>query len=296
MAEQSMPWTTNGTGDGVSGGYSQQRWYDIFRKLFTPGQSESAGVVRGEGSELAVTGTASPLSVAAGAAVVRGFIYENTSSLNLTVSTPAATTGGRVVLEANWTAQTVRAKVVMSSSGVTTPPALTQTDGTTWQISLATFTITSGGAITLTDDRSFCHFGTKVDMDGISTPAAFFDYRLGGSSTDWNTGESEGHGSLQTVTSPVKIRAGTYTMSISSGVSKGTFSISCGDEYTNGKPIVFLSYQDSAGNSENSKLSFAITGYGVSAGETYVNVAWGLADAWTTSHTVTVNALFIGPA
>jgi len=42
-------------------------------------------------------------------------------------------------------------------------PALTQTDGTKWEISLAQVSITTGGVITVTDERAYCHFGTAVN-------------------------------------------------------------------------------------------------------------------------------------
>jgi hypothetical protein len=41
-------------------------------------------------------------------------------------------------------------------------PAITQTAGTTWDIPLAQVSITTGGAITLTDQRTFAYFATKV--------------------------------------------------------------------------------------------------------------------------------------
>ena len=48
---------------------------------------------------------------------------------------------------ADWAAQTVRAVVVLNTDGVADPPALTQTSGTTYEINLATFTITTEGEI-----------------------------------------------------------------------------------------------------------------------------------------------------
>lgn len=154
MAQRSQFWNTSGVGDGSAGGYTLDNWRDLFFSAFGDG-------VTLEGSQLAVSGTASPLSVAAGTAFVYGLYYENDSALSLPVTTPAATTGGHVVLEANWSAQTVRAKVVLSASGVTTPPAVVVTPGTTYQIRLASFTVTATGVITLTDARPFIQFNTN---------------------------------------------------------------------------------------------------------------------------------------
>jgi len=164
MAEDSLLWTTTaGTGDGPIGGYTQQNWLDFHRYLFNPDLEATAGVLPRKGNTLACSGTASPVAVNTGAAFVYGFFYKNTASLNLTVSTPTlGTTGFRVVLRASWAAQTVRAAIVSNSNGVAAIPAVTQSAGTTWEISLATGTITTGGVIALTDARVYLNIATNV--------------------------------------------------------------------------------------------------------------------------------------
>ncbi len=170
MAESSRFWTTNGTGDGGAGGYSAQQFYDFLRKLFITDQEASRGVILGEQGGLAVSGSASPLSVAAGSAIVYGFFYENTGVVSVTVPTPSVgTTGKRVILRVNWAAQTVRIALITSADGVATFPTLTQNAGNTWEISLANLTITTGGAITLTDARAYMELGSKVIADGVET-------------------------------------------------------------------------------------------------------------------------------
>jgi hypothetical protein len=170
MAESSRFWTTNATGDGPVGGYTQQQFYDFMRKVFITDQEATRGVVFGEQGALACTGTASPIAVAAGSAIVYGFFYESTASVNLTVTTPAVgTTGGRVILRAGWSAQTVRLVAVRNTDGQIAIPTLTQSAGSTWEISLATFTITTGGVIALTDDRKYLEIGSKVIPDGVET-------------------------------------------------------------------------------------------------------------------------------
>lgn len=170
MAESSRFWTTNATGDGPVGGYTQQQFYDFMRKVFITDQEATRGVVLGEQGGLACSGTASPIAVAAGSAIVYGFFYESTASVNLTVTTPSVgTTGGRVILRAGWSAQTVRLVAVRNTDGQIAIPALTQSAGSTWEISLYTFTITTGGVITLTDDRKYLEIGSKVIQDGVET-------------------------------------------------------------------------------------------------------------------------------
>lgn len=114
-------------------------------------------------NELAVTGAASPVAVNTGAALVDGIPYENTASVNQAIATPSVgTTGHRIVLRASWAAQTVRITDIASADGVAAIPAAVQIAGTTYDITLATLTITTGGVITLTDARSYLHYTTKV--------------------------------------------------------------------------------------------------------------------------------------
>lgn len=163
MAEKSFPWTANGTGDGTSGGYTALEWGEIWRRLFSNGREANGGVAKGHGNELAVSGTASPVAVATGAAQVYGKHYYNDASLNLTVTTPVVgTTGGHIILRLDWAAQTVRAVAVRNTDGVNSTPALTQSTSTQWEIRLATFTITTGGVITLTDAREFLRTSIQI--------------------------------------------------------------------------------------------------------------------------------------
>jgi len=168
MTETSRFWNTSGDGDGPAAGYDEAEIAAFWLKLFARGVRTS-GIVKGEGNELAVSGSASPLSLNTGAAIVDGLHYENDASLNLTVSTPSSgTTGGRVVLRASWSAQTVRAVIKLNTDGVSTPPALTQTPGTTYEVGLYTFTITTGGVIgSLTRDPALPTGYTKISSQII---------------------------------------------------------------------------------------------------------------------------------
>jgi hypothetical protein len=168
VTEKSLFWTTDGTGDGPADGYTATQFYDFVRRLLL-GDETAQGVLNDVLNELAVSGSTSPLSVASGCAIVYGFFYENTAALNLSVTTPVVdTTGGRVNLKVDWTAQTVRAVVQLNTDGTAAIPSLVQTAGSEWNISLATFTITTGGAITLTDARQFCQFSDYVTQDSLS--------------------------------------------------------------------------------------------------------------------------------
>lgn len=152
MAEISLPWSGTTTGD--AGPYSDDDWSDMYRKLFLNDRTLQ-GVIANFANEIEITGSASPVSVNTGAALVDGKFYENNSSATIAVPTPSgATRIDRIVLRKSWTAQTVRLTRIegVEGGGV---PAMTQNDGVTWDIPLYQASITTGGAITLTDERDF---------------------------------------------------------------------------------------------------------------------------------------------
>jgi hypothetical protein len=135
---------------------------NYFEKLFTSDQAAVEGVLLGDGGELAATGATTPVAVAAGSAVVKGKFYINSASVNVSVATPAVSTRkDRVVLRADFTAMTIRITKIDGVEGGDYP-AITQTDGTTWDLPLCKLAVTTGGVITLVDERTFCHFGTAV--------------------------------------------------------------------------------------------------------------------------------------
>ncbi len=152
MAESSLPWAGTVTGD--FGPYSDDQWSDIWRKLFTLDRT-TQGVLRNYLNELAATGGTSPVAINTGAALVDGKFYENTASVNVVIPTPAgATRVDRIVLRKDFAAQTVRITRVAGTEGAGVP-AITQTDGTTWDLPLWQVSITIGGVITLTNDRAY---------------------------------------------------------------------------------------------------------------------------------------------
>jgi hypothetical protein len=155
MAELSLLWeTVTGTGDSDTGGYTDSQLFQMFRSLFSR-TANLGGVSPDYQNELEVTGTSSPVAVNTGAALVHGIPYWNTASVNVTVATPAAQTRiDRIVLRADWGAQTVRITRIAGTEGGVAP-ALTQSAGVTWDIPLATVSVTTGGVITVTDAREW---------------------------------------------------------------------------------------------------------------------------------------------
>lgn len=171
MAEYSIFWNTNGVGDGAAP-ITQQQTIDFFRRMFVgtpttecivpnfPVTTTTAKELRVSG----VSGTAPSITVQPGAAVAYGFAYENTGVVTKTLTKPVVnTTGGYVVLEARWSTMTVRVATIQNTDGVAALPALTRTPGTLYQVPLASYTVTTGGTVTVTDVRGFLHFNTRVE-------------------------------------------------------------------------------------------------------------------------------------
>lgn len=170
MAENSFFWNTDGTGDGDNAGITQAQMIEIWRGLFAGNRTNLGGVRYGYLNGLAVSGTSSPVSVASGLGVVYGFVYVNSAAVNVTVPTPSANPRiDRIVLRANWATATVRiTRIAGTEAGSPSAPALTQSAGTTWDVPLARVQITTGGVITVTDDRVYVGTSLLTDLVNVS--------------------------------------------------------------------------------------------------------------------------------
>lgn len=162
MGELSRFWTTNGTGDGAAGGYTQAQFAEFVRQtLMTDTTTE--GVLKGIGGELAVTSASGSVNVATGSGLVYGLFYANDATVNIAVTNTAASSRiDRIVLRANLSAttgdlpQTIRIKKSDGVAGTGVPPALAQSPTGIFEIPLATVTVSAGGGtITVTDARTF---------------------------------------------------------------------------------------------------------------------------------------------
>ncbi len=200
MAETSLPW--GGTATGDAGPYSDDDWSDSWGSLFTYDRTLQ-GVVNttrtGYTGLLEVTNpSTSVIRVANGIAMVDGKIYYNTANIDETLDVPATGTNYfTVVLKKDFTAQTVRLDIKEaagnSDGGASTAvgvPAVTQTDGTTWEISLATLTIVAGPTVVITDTRTYVltmylinMADDSVDTDQIVNDAVITDKILNGAVT-----------------------------------------------------------------------------------------------------------------
>jgi hypothetical protein len=171
MTEKSYPWDGIVTGDAVLAPYDDDTWSDIWRKLFTKDRSLE-GVIYGVLNNLLVSGATSPITVATGAAMVDGKVYDNDTAVTLIIPTPSIGTRiDFIVLRKRWATQTVRITRIAGVEGGGSP-AITQLDGNIWDIPLAQVIITTAGAITIADFRSY------LPGQGVTADSSFCDGRL----------------------------------------------------------------------------------------------------------------------
>jgi len=147
-----LPWTGTTTGDATQAPFSDDDWALVWKLLFG-----GDGVVYNSQEELTASVVSERVRLGAGAALVGGRLYKSDAPLFFTPTAPAAATRvDRVVLRADWTARTVRAVLVENTeTGTGAPPELVQEDGYQWEIAVCTVAVTTGGAVTVVDEREF---------------------------------------------------------------------------------------------------------------------------------------------
>lgn len=155
MAQKSYLWTTGSAGDGASA-YTRFDWTHI-AKIFTACHAHQ-GVAPVPYNALTTTYiSANTIRVQGGYALVDGKPYLNDSTLDITI--PSAVGGGntridRLVLRADWTAQTVRLyRLAGVDAASPTVPVLTQQNGSLWELPLYQCRVDTLGVVTLTDER-----------------------------------------------------------------------------------------------------------------------------------------------
>jgi hypothetical protein len=168
MTEFSGLWTTSGTPAGdqqVS--YTQAQLSVAFETL--SGGSLYEGVIPSFLGELAGSdGGANTCNIANGRAMVDGKYYDN--SATIPVNIPSAVGGGntridRIVARAVWASFTVRIfRIAGVDAASPTPPAITQTSGSTYDIQICQALVDTAGNVTVTDERRW----NIVDTDDVS--------------------------------------------------------------------------------------------------------------------------------
>lgn len=178
MNERSRFW------DGTSVGHATEAPYDApteFAQVLSSVAgadflSNRGGVFEGALNDLEVTGTATPVSVNTGRAIVYGNWYENDAAVTVAIPTPAASTRiDRIVLRKSWADKTVAITRIAGVEGGAAP-ALVQVAGTTWDIPLANVSITTGGVITVTDTREYVGSGSGATAVQIELQAGIWSF------------------------------------------------------------------------------------------------------------------------
>lgn len=171
MAEKSFLWTTGSVGDGTNT-YTRADTSAFSQVLAAVHDDE--GVAPGLLNALAgsVPG-ANTVRINTGGALVDGKPYLNDSTVDVNI--PSAVGGGntridRIVLRADWTAQTVRIhRIAGTDAASPTAPAITQNPGNVYDLPLYQALVDTAGAVTLIDERKLGQVGTTGLEDGAVT-------------------------------------------------------------------------------------------------------------------------------
>ena len=219
MAEQSMFWPTTGTGDGVSGGYTDARLKTIWKAAL------GNGVLQYQ-NNLTATGTGtSTLAVNTGAAMVEGYLYENDSSASIaTASLGSATYGLYVIANEDASALAVSRSVAGTTvAEKSTRLALNTTVPTQPSIKIATV-VTSGGSITSITAENNRFASSRVKTVGSATlcSASRTSTQSFASATwgdvTWNTGTNSDYVTVNTASGTFTIKeSGVYLIRYSHG-------------------------------------------------------------------------------
>lgn len=163
MAEISYFWNGTTGGDSVAAPYEAASLFSAVMSTLSRGINyPNQGYVldsANAGNRLAVTYIAvGGVRIDTGTAVVIGTWYNNGGVITIPIPhyPPASSTRiDRVVLRKDWAAHTVRIVYLEGSptTGGGAEPALSTAYGTTWDIPLAKISTTTGGVVTVTDER-----------------------------------------------------------------------------------------------------------------------------------------------
>lgn len=170
MAQVSLPWDTNGTGDGAAE-YTEEQVVTWQRQAFNRNPIEQGILPMGANFEYDPSASGANVTIKPGAANVYGWWCWSTANEIFAIPVPTlGNTGHRIVLRADWATQQVRLALVSSSNGVAAIPALTQIAGTRWEISVCTVIITTSGQASVSDTRKYLHHNVAVAGEQLDAP------------------------------------------------------------------------------------------------------------------------------
>ena len=191
VTQDSRPWAGKTVGD--AGPYTFEEWHQAWRALSEVEARPFAGWLSGfiptlstpSNNSIRVTAPLQRDNTARRAlAMLDGLYYrmDNSSlgddgSEDLTIVSPSGSTRvDLVVIRADWAAQTVRLAVRAGVEGAGIEPDPVQLSGSTFELPIGSFSITTGGVITIvfSEIRSFFQVGVQPDVQAI-----FFDDFMG---------------------------------------------------------------------------------------------------------------------
>lgn len=180
MSETSRPW--QGTSPGDAGPYSAAHWQTIWQNIIGwGGLRANVGVFLGSGTQpneglrvQAQNPASTSIDVLTGAALVQGIAYMNTATVAFAI---AANSSGNdridtVVVQADYALQTARLAVLQGTPAASpSPPSLTQSANTLWEIPVADIAVANGfTSITqanITSRREWVNAPPGVYLDNI---------------------------------------------------------------------------------------------------------------------------------
>jgi hypothetical protein len=179
--------------------YASATWDDINEDSFSAGYTTSACVVKGRlgaNKNLKVAGVSSPVTVEPGVCYVIGKRVYNSASINVSIATPATNPRiDRVIVKYVFATGVVTIeRLAGTEDPAPTAPALTQIDGNQYEVSLAQVRITTGGVITVTNERRWARpLGIFMQSEVKWMPATLggtgtkhpIDPELGSADEDW---------------------------------------------------------------------------------------------------------------
>lgn len=167
MSELSGFFTTSGSPSGDQQASYTQAQLAIAHKIMAA-CSNFEGIAPSFLNELSVTATgANTVTMAEGGAMVDGLWYYNDSPQNINIPSAAAglTRIDRIVLRADWGGFNVSAhRIAGTDHANPTPPAITQTSGTTYDILCVQVEVDDAGNCTVTGEKTFA----AAPVDGVT--------------------------------------------------------------------------------------------------------------------------------
>lgn len=175
MTEISQFW--QGTVLGDAGAYSSDQFSTMMQNIMGDAINGDSGPITGTGvapdpgltAQQRGAGANMSVDVTSGAALVDGTFYNNSTTVNLPVSSNSSGNPriDTVVLRKTWASQTVRLAVKAGTPAATpVPPTMTQTASTTWEIPLWDVAV-ANGAVSIITTNVTPHKNPANVADGI---------------------------------------------------------------------------------------------------------------------------------